>query len=149
MISRCFLDVARGLRYLHSVGLGHLDVKASNVFVTSRGECKLGDFGCSRRLKQVRGTLTTQIYVLPTPPLFEIDPLCLCTGAGLPLLVFRYRRRHLGLPGPGVAVRGQDQLGLRRLLVRRPRLVRHERGRGALRGDPPSRGGLPGGQEIQ
>ncbi len=43
--------MSRGLSFVHSVGLAHLDVKPSNVFVTSRGESKVGDFGCSRRIR--------------------------------------------------------------------------------------------------
>jgi serine/threonine protein kinase len=40
-----FLQVADGLRYLHSHNILHRDIKPSNVFVTDNGQAKLGDFG--------------------------------------------------------------------------------------------------------
>lgn len=46
---RCFSDVASGLSYVHSKDVVHLDVKPANVIVNSKGQCKIGDFGCSRK----------------------------------------------------------------------------------------------------
>lgn len=45
---KCFVGVASAMKYIHSLGILHLDIKANNVFVSSFGEIKLGDFGCSR-----------------------------------------------------------------------------------------------------
>ena len=42
--------MSSALAYLHSEGIVHLDVKPGNVFVAKDGHCKLGDYGCSRRL---------------------------------------------------------------------------------------------------
>src|SRR5258706_12458837 len=41
------IDLLRGLEAVHRLGVGHRDVKPSNVFVLSDG-AKLGDFGISR-----------------------------------------------------------------------------------------------------
>lgn len=49
-LRQVLLDVLRGLRFLHSRGLGHGDVKPSNVMVNARGRGVLIDFGCARRL---------------------------------------------------------------------------------------------------
>lgn len=43
-------DVARGLRFLHSHGVVHLDIKPANVLVSSEDVCKIADFGCSLTL---------------------------------------------------------------------------------------------------
>ncbi|XP_077410613.1 proto-oncogene serine/threonine-protein kinase mos [Vanacampus margaritifer] len=44
------LDISRGLQFLHSHMIVHLDIKPANVLVSSEGVCKIADFGCSVQL---------------------------------------------------------------------------------------------------
>lgn len=43
-------QVAKGLRYAHSMGIVHRDVKPGNVLVTPQGEAKLSDLGLAESL---------------------------------------------------------------------------------------------------
>ena len=40
-----FKQLARGVEYLHSVGVAHRDLKPENLLLTSRGALKIADFG--------------------------------------------------------------------------------------------------------
>ena len=42
------LDIARGLKYIHSQGAIHSDVKSDNVLLSPDGRALLTDFGVSR-----------------------------------------------------------------------------------------------------
>ena len=44
-LKRILLHLAKGLDYIHSKFLVHLDVKPENIFIGIDGICKLGDFG--------------------------------------------------------------------------------------------------------
>ncbi|XP_008054905.1 proto-oncogene serine/threonine-protein kinase mos [Carlito syrichta] len=47
------LDVANGLRFLHSRRVVHLDLKPANILISERDVCKISDFGCSRKLEDL------------------------------------------------------------------------------------------------
>ncbi|KAJ9534451.1 hypothetical protein QJQ45_016148 [Haematococcus lacustris] len=50
---RCGQQLRHTLTCIHSKGYGHNDVKASNVFLDSEGNCILGDFGAAQQLGAV------------------------------------------------------------------------------------------------
>jgi serine/threonine protein kinase len=49
---KLFLNVAKGVKYVHSQGLIHRDLKPNNCFLDDSGIVKVGDFGLSRETNQ-------------------------------------------------------------------------------------------------
>ncbi|KAF9111321.1 Intracellular distribution of mitochondria [Mortierella sp. AM989] len=47
LIWRCLKDISAGLQAIHNSDLVHLDLKPENIFVSSTGSLKIGDFGHS------------------------------------------------------------------------------------------------------
>lgn len=47
-----FKQLTRGLSYLHSKSIIHLDLKMENIFLTNDGLVKIGDFGIAKHLNQ-------------------------------------------------------------------------------------------------
>ena len=41
-------QVLRGLKYIHSANVMHRDLKPANIFLTAKGQVKVGDLGLSR-----------------------------------------------------------------------------------------------------
>jgi serine/threonine protein kinase len=68
---RLMLDIADGLRFMHSKGIWHRDVKPANILINSEGKAMLADFGESRLFGAAAfdGTLTlgvgTPLYMPP------------------------------------------------------------------------------------
>lgn len=59
-----FLQIVFALKYIHERGVLHRDLKTSNLFLSSSGVVKVGDFGVSRVL---HGTLERAQTVIGTP----------------------------------------------------------------------------------
>jgi len=67
-LTKSFLiQVAKGLKHCHDNLIVHLDIKPANVLVTSRGVCKLADFGCSHRLENNQELKPVDVFTPGTP----------------------------------------------------------------------------------
>ncbi|KAM9364091.1 mitogen-activated protein kinase kinase kinase 4 isoform 2-T2 [Pholidichthys leucotaenia] len=66
-------QITTAISVLHEHGIVHRDIKGANIFLTSSGLIKLGDFGCSVKLRnnthtmpgEVNSTLGTAAYMAP------------------------------------------------------------------------------------
>ncbi|KAM6956719.1 mitogen-activated protein kinase kinase kinase 4 isoform 2-T2 [Aplochiton taeniatus] len=66
-------QITTATNVLHEHGIVHRDIKGANIFLTSSGLIKLGDFGCSVKLKnnaqtmpgEVNSTMGTAAYMAP------------------------------------------------------------------------------------
>eukprot|EP00106_Octopus_bimaculoides_P005259 XP_014772701.1 PREDICTED: mitogen-activated protein kinase kinase kinase 4-like [Octopus bimaculoides] len=65
-------EILKALCHLHENGIIHRDLKGANVFLTSDGAVKLGDFGCSVKLKshstipgEISDLVGTTAYMAP------------------------------------------------------------------------------------
>ncbi len=61
------MDVARGMDFLHSHNVIHVDIKSANVLLSRDGEAKLADVGLSRITNDVG------------PPRPSVNLLCWCS----------------------------------------------------------------------
>ncbi|CAL8461475.1 g1006 [Coccomyxa elongata] len=81
-VIRCLIDIAAGLRFMHSVGVVHGDLKCQNILCKStrsdpRGfMCKIADFGLSKCLDAKRG----EVPAVEPGSILYAAPECLRTG---------------------------------------------------------------------
>lgn len=59
-----FVELASGLKHVHDHRILHRDLKTQNIFLTSKGQVKLGDFGISRVMT---GTMDKATTLVGTP----------------------------------------------------------------------------------
>ena len=57
-VLRIALGISNGMRFLHSLGLIHRDLKCANVLLTSDLDAKITDFGTTRIVPRERGMMT-------------------------------------------------------------------------------------------
>ncbi|XP_005396137.1 PREDICTED: proto-oncogene serine/threonine-protein kinase mos [Chinchilla lanigera] len=74
------LDVVSGLLFLHSHSVVHLDLKPANILISEQDVCKIGDFGCSENLEDLRCFQTPPYllggtYTHQAPELLKGEPI--------------------------------------------------------------------------
>ena len=86
-VKRYIRDVLKGLRFLHSNHVVHLDIKPHNVLVMIDGQCKLTDFGASaqlsKELMQAQGVHGTPLYMAPEQCKGKAGPKSDVWGVGI------------------------------------------------------------------
>lgn len=60
-VMRIFVQICLALKHVHNHNVLHRDLKSQNIFLTSKGIVKLGDFGISKVLEDYEAIAQTQI----------------------------------------------------------------------------------------
>jgi len=80
---RIALDIARGLCFLHSLGIVHFDLKSHNILLAADGTAKIADVGLARLLNQARArarALPAASSTRPAPQAALREPTCSCAA---------------------------------------------------------------------
>ena len=56
-----FQQIWDGMKYWHDRKIVHRDIKSQNIFLTSKGEAKIGDFGIAKILEHTQDNLQTLV----------------------------------------------------------------------------------------
>ena len=69
LVWRYFAQICEAIQYMHQIRVMHRDLKPANIFLTSKGEVKVGDLGLSRALSdntmQAHSKVGTPLYMSP------------------------------------------------------------------------------------
>ncbi|KAI8321667.1 kinase-like protein, partial [Martensiomyces pterosporus] len=104
VLSCYFVQLVRGVRYLHSIGVAHRDLKLDNACVTEQGVVKIVDFGCAtlfrRRVQYVEmlsmGMCGSDPYM--APELFTVDHYAAAKVDIWALGIIYFAMRHMQFP---------------------------------------------------
>jgi hypothetical protein len=74
IVSMYISQVLDGLRYLHSEGVIHRDIKGANILTTKQGMVKLADFGVAAALNDVEAEHAAGTPYWMAPEIIELNP---------------------------------------------------------------------------
>ena len=107
------IDLCKALELCANNGIIHRDIKPDNIFVSSNGDFKLGDFGVSRVLEETRIGLSLRgTYTYMAPEVYKGEaygPRTDIYSLGLVLYKFLNGGRNVFLPAPGEPFTQEDE----------------------------------------
>ncbi|RCV08092.1 hypothetical protein SETIT_1G298800v2 [Setaria italica] len=115
---KIFTQAVSGLRYLHSKGIVHRDIKPNNIFLDDHGDAKIGDFGHSGLISSESCSHGGKLY---GTRLYGSPELLLMQKHGVKSDVFSLGMVYAELFGPSAAAAERAEWLLKlRILVLSP-----------------------------